>query len=481
MSVVEKETEPPPGRPPTAPIGELARWYERRMLGFYPGVPRVPMHALYDPTWGQFPQGGFPAAMDKLICWDMLASRKSSNIGIQFVKDFPLDAYAPPDDSRCYVQVVLSVPPTSPPYDEFVVEWPGGHVVNRFWRSSVGHPDQLFEATVRGFHVTWECFVWRPLRSAVGLPAVPGAKPREGHDDLFVNFPTLVAAGHAVTPDVDGYCYLLAVPKKLHAFAAASLGWMPDAAAIVEFGETYGWSERGIEIAPAGDRYHMMPGTGKADVLLRNLPPDGKVGSTQATATRDSTVTVEESSNHLEASIGGSGTRFRIPIAGMLTHAIGKHETSVTARALLNAAAIGSYFESVSLLELSLTVSVVVGNSNTMVMVAFDSGLMPTDDVGWAMAPYSLFLTGNEAGGTTGVVELPPGHAFGRELKAASVGNAPPCVHVKVESDDTAKVIVRGHLLVEAVGVGMPGVVNITPSGKGGLLQAVASPGNRPA
>jgi len=165
----------------------------------------------------------------------------------------------------------------------------------------------------------------------------------------------------------------------------------------------------------------------------------------------------------------------------VLTHEAGKHATSVTARSLLSASGVGNYFESVVLLELSLTVSVVVGNSNTMVTVAFDPGPLPVDEVGWAMAPYCLFLTGNETGGTTGVVELPPGHAFGRELKAASVGNTPPCIHAKVDSNDTAKVIIRGHLLVEAMGVGMPGVVNITPSGKGGLRQTTATLASRPA
>jgi len=439
------------------------------------------MQALYDPTWGQFPHDGFPAAMDKFVCWDILESRKSASIGVQLVEGFPLDAYAPPDDPRCFVQVVLSLPPTSPPYDQFVVEWAGGHVTNSFWRSAVGRPELLFNTTVRGLHVTWECFVWRPLRAAVGLPKVPGARPREGHEDLLVKCPTLVRRGLAVTPDVDGYCYLWAVPVGLWASAAASLGWLPDAGVIVDYCDAHGWSDTGLEVDLVGDRYHVRAGAGKADVLLRNIPPDGLVGSTQSTATRDSTVTVAQSANHLAADIGGSGTRFRIPVAGVLTHEIGKHETSVTARSFLTAAGVGSYFESVTLLEMSLTVSVVVGNSNTTVMVAFDTGGMPTDYVGWAMAPHCLFLTGNEQGGTTGVVELPPGHSFGRELKAASVGNPPPCVHARVESDDTARVVIRGHMLVEAKGVGLPGVVNFTPSGKGGLQQAATGTGNRPA
>jgi hypothetical protein len=81
--------------------------------------------------------------------------------------------------------------------------------------------------------------------------------------------------------------------------------------------------------------------------------------------------------------------------------------------------------------------------------------------------PICASFTGTNDGAGRGEFALPANSGFGREIKAVSVGNPDPSLHLTVESDVPFSVLVRGTLELRLTGVGVPDSISVPPA-KGG-------------
>merc|ERR1712183_975321 len=134
-----------------------------------------------------FPQDGFPAALAKFVCWDILGDKKINALNPCYIKGYQNWDYVPLNSKHAKFQMLVLTPPTSKPYDEFTIEFPGGHTTTSRWVSKVGNARAFNDFTIRGYAASWYVYAWLPLRSAVGMPPhVPGEaadQPPE-HEEL---------------------------------------------------------------------------------------------------------------------------------------------------------------------------------------------------------------------------------------------------------------------------------------------------------
>jgi len=424
-----------------------------------------------------FPQDGFPAALAKFVCWDILGDKKINTLNPCYIKGYQNWDYVPLNSKHAKFQMLVLTPPTSKPYDEFTIEFPGGHTTTSRWVSKVGNARAFNDFTIRGYAASWYVYAWLPLRSAVGMPPhVPGEaadQPPE-HEELVQVVALPFSKEGFPLETTDGWCYLRCFELADRSDAARELGFMPTAAEVREvLGQKKGYAGC-VDISQSGNTAHVVPGGENAWVALSALDGDVRVGSTQAALVQDPLM-APGTTSHLEAPGLSGGMDFHIPIAGVLTEGTGKDVIAVTFRSIIAGAQIGSYFESVQLMEAEIVVSMVGGLAATTLDVAISSGPMPKTNINWAMCHHGLTLTGNDQGGVVGKLVLPSTHVMGRELQAANIGNSPPCLYVKLASDQATRVILRGYLKVRCRGVGDPAVVDVSPPAKGGLSSEGAS------
>lgn len=120
-----------------------------------------------------------------------------------------------------------------------------------------------------------------------------------------------------------------------------------------------------------------------------------------------------------------------------------------------------SYFESAELVGLSVALTIVGGEKVVVAVgVSTTSSAVTSLDTMLAL-PMCTMFSGSQVGQATGEFSLPPDHGFGREVKAVSVGNPDPVLHILLDAEEPAVVMVRGYVELRLTGHGVPAPLSL--------------------
>jgi len=188
---------------------------------------------------------------------------------------------------------------------------------------------------------------------------------------------------------------------------------------------------------------------------LAKLDGDDFLGATMAEATRPSDIENVSSPATLTIRPKQAGMVVNIPFVAVLKAGEENLLWDITTGKKFDG--LGSHFESVELVSLSVKVTVHKGDNDTLVTVAADTtDTMFSAETDWVGAAHTLLVSGNVNGATTGEMKLEGNHGFGTQLKGVSVGNATPIVQVKLETTVAAKAYIKFILTVRVAGTGHP-------------------------
>lgn len=120
-----------------------------------------------------------------------------------------------------------------------------------------------------------------------------------------------------------------------------------------------------------------------------------------------------------------------------------------------------SVFESVHFVSLSFSVEI-TGQAGRLWFSATTSDATPATDRAWLGSPVFQRFAGNAHGDTFAEYVFPSTHPFGREVKAAVLGNAPPRFYFRFDGESGDSCSVRGKLVVRGGGRGIIDATTIT-------------------
>jgi hypothetical protein len=123
--------------------------------------------------------------------------------------------------------------------------------------------------------------------------------------------------------------------------------------------------------------------------------------------------------------------------------------------------AVTKYFESATLESARITVSV-SGGSGVTACVGVGTGTIPAGPDGFLALPQCVIFTGSADGLGTGEYVLPPDHSFGREIKAAALGNPDPSFFFCIDAPDSGVAMIRGVITIRVSGAGVPVPFSLT-------------------
>jgi len=137
-------------------------------------------------------------------------------------------------------------------------------------------------------------------------------------------------------------------------------------------------------------------------------------------------------------------------------------------------------YESVRLESVDLTAILSTGTDVALWMAATENNVTLTGTDQWLAAPLNTTICGASTGVVRGSFSLPVGHQFGKEIRAATVGNHGPAFHFNHQGPAGSSSRITGTVTVIVSGLAVIGHVNIGPVPKGkNLMSATAETANR--
>jgi len=213
-----------------------------------------------------------------------------------------------------------------------------------------------------------------------------------------------------------------------------------------------------------------------AEVLVR-LSPDARLG--MASAELDSLLTLQkESQATQELSVfdvkpRSPGTRMTFGVYAKLSSDAPSFSWNVLGTPAL-ALMLGIY-ESVRLESAEFNATLSTGVDTSLWIAATENTVTLSGTDQWLAAPINTTICGASTGVVRGKFTLPPDHQFGKEIRAATVGNHGPSFHFNHQGAAGSSSRITGSITVTVAGMAVIGHVNIGPVAKGkSILQPVS-------
>lgn len=308
-------------------------------------------------------------------------------------------------------------------------------------------------------------------------------------NDVPSNIPLPGPFGSGVA--TTGFCYLEMLLPFVRGMASAELGRNPRFGDVVSFvergggcwsGASFTLSQRrvysGASLAPHVQAHVEVSGAGltAAEVVSR-LSSDARLG--MASAELDSLLTLQKESQATEeASVFDvrprtTGTRMTFGVYAKLNSETPSFSWNVLGTPAL-ALMLGIY-ESVRLESAEFSATLSTGIDTCLWVAATENTVTLSGTDQWLAAPINTTICGASTGVVRGKFTLPPNHQFGKEIRAATVGNHGPSFHFNHQGAAGSSSRITGSITVTVAGLAVIGHVNIGPVAKGkSVLQPVS-------
>jgi len=288
-----------------------------------------------------------------------------------------------------------------------------------------------------------------------------------------------------------GWCYLALLDVECHQQAIQTLGFNPVFEDFVRFASRGDgrWSEDTFALTQviqdnsdqgcSSIQAHVEPVAGGLSVfdVVQRLPLRARLG--MATSELESLLTMQTEAQSADSpsvfdvkpKIAGTSMTFGV-------YAKLSPETSSFSWNLLGTPALALMFgiyESVRLESADFVATVSTGVDTSLWIAATENTVTLSGTDQWLAAPLNITICGASTGVVRGKFSLPRNHQFGKELRAATVGNHGPSFHFNHQGAAGSSSRVTGSVTVTVSGLAIIGHVNIGPVAKGkSVLQPVS-------